>query len=349
MKRALILSEASLRKSESEASFQFPYDADLLRDHGFELSGTTVTDNRVLSKLRDIVEHRSGVLVESAIRGLTHKVDVVIALLEQYAVAPGIIKSLNVPPFGNAPLVVLSVWLAEVARTSDAGQRKLLARRFNRADLICHLSSNQTEILVEMGIAREKVATVPFGVNTDFFSPGQDLERDIPILAVGQDRGRDYGTLFDAVRGSKLTVDLVCKPVNLTGLERPQNVTLRGRVDYESYRDLLRRAQIVVVPTFDFAYPTGQTVAMEAAASGACVVVTRTQPMAEYFQHGVNALMVSPQDPAELREVLETATSDSSLRLRIGKEGRSHMQDNFTTKHLWAAVVKEMTARNLVN
>lgn len=105
------------------------------------------------------------------------------------------------------------------------------------------------------------------------------------MLFVGQDRGRDFDTFLAAMSLLDGTASalVVTKPSLLAGRTIPPNVVLHGTADHIEYRDLLRRAPVVAVPTYELAYPTGQSVAMEAASTGAPVVVTSTTAMREYI------------------------------------------------------------------
>ncbi|MEI2820695.1 MAG: hypothetical protein V9E81_10995 [Marmoricola sp.] len=131
-----------------------------------------------------------------------------------------------------------------------------------KADLITLLSRHEVEIYLEAGFSAEQLFPITYGVSHTFYTP-DDSVRDISVLAVGQDRGRDYRTLFDAVSGTDLVLDVVCKPENLTGISIPDNVRIHGTVSHVEYRSLLRRAQILAVPTIEMAYPTGSSVALK--------------------------------------------------------------------------------------
>ena len=235
-----------------------------------------------------MVEHRAGLPVARAVLGApaARRADLVLALLERQGMLPGLLKRAHVPPYSRTPLVIWSCWLADDLRTAGPDERRRLVNRVRSADLVTHLSRHETEILVDAGLAEDRLFPVTYGVSHRYYTPGDD-PRDLDLLAVGQDRGRDYATLVEAVRGTSLTLDVVCRPENLAGLDVPDNVRVHGPVPLTEYRALLRRAKVVAVPTRDLAYPTGSSVALESASSGAAVVVTGTRAMADYFVDGV--------------------------------------------------------------
>ena len=354
MTRALILSEHDLdawgaRFRAGEVPAALPYGVDALADMGWTLAGAHRSPAPRLSKIRDVVEHRAGFPVERAVRGAraARRSDVVIALLEQEGVAAALLKRAGLPPYRSRPLVVWSVWLAERIRTADADGLRRLRAQFASVDLVTHMSSHETGILELIGLGPDRTHAVTFGVNVDFYTP-VDRVRDLDVLAVGQDRGRDYATLFDAVRDTDLELHLVCKPENVAGLNVPPNVRLLGTVALSDYRDLLRRARVVVVPTHDLAYPTGQSVVLEAAATGACVVVTGTPAMREYVEDRVTGRLVDVGDSSGWREVLAELRDDDAQREGLGAAARSRARARFDARLMWADVARVMHDRGLV-
>lgn len=355
MTRALILSEHPLdawaaRHRAGDAPAALPYEVNALSDElGWALTGSHRAVDPRWSRLRDVVEHRAGFPVEQALRGArsARSADVVIALLEQQGAAASLLRSRRVPPYGSTSLVVWSCWLADDIRSATPEQRLRLKRRFDGADLITHLSRHETEIFTDLGIDEERLFPVTYGVSHDFYVPG-DRPRDIELLAVGQDRGRDYRTLFDAVRGTDLVLDVVCKPENLADLDVPDNVRLHGVVPLRDYRSLLQRAQVVVVPTRDLAYPTGSSVALESASSGACVAVTGTRAMRDYFTDGADSRLVDEGDIDGWRAVLNELRGDAAQRERLGAAARASVESTFNARHMWTEVAGVMAGRGLV-
>lgn len=355
MTRALILSEHDLgswgaRHRRGEVPAAMPYGVDALAtDLGWTLAGAARAADPRWGRLRDVVEHRAGFPVERALRGSgqARRADLVLALLEQQGAAASLLRRAKVPPYSSTPLVVWSCWLADDLRSAPPEARRRLARRFDGADLITHLSRHETEIFTDLGIEESRLFPVTYGVSHDYYVPG-DGRRDIALLAVGQDRGRDYRTLLDAVRGTDLVLDVVCKPGNLADLDVPDNVRVHGTVPLPDYRRLLQRARVVVVPTHDLAYPTGSSVALEAASSGACVAVTGTRAMRDYFTDGVDSRLVDEGDVGGWREVLSELSDDEAQRVRLGAAARRSVETRFNARHMWTELAGVMAARGLI-
>lgn len=298
-----------------------------------------------LRKFRDVVEHRSGILWEDAIRGAASRPDLILALLEPYARVALTLKRLRIPPYRRTPVVVLSCWLAEDLRISSKSRRRQLLRQYGAADLILCLSTNQIGIFEECGFDTSKVAAIPYGVAPGTLPTPTDAERDIPLLSVGVDRGRDYATLVDAMRGIDTPIEVYAQRGRVERFQPPPSVRLHEPVPYVEYRALLRRTKIVVIPTFELAYPTGQSVALQAAMEGACVVVTRTPAMSEYFTPCEDAIMPSTRDPLALRNAIHLALSDESSRTRIASAGESRAYRYFNASTMWSAAWSVIAGR----
>lgn len=356
MVQAVVLSGHDLHAWQSRfnsgaAPALLPYEVDALSDVGFEIRAHGRSGGRAVSKVRDVVEHRLGYPVQTAL-GATRDVrraDVVVALLEQEAALPAILKSRGLPPYANRPLMVWSCWLADEISRADPDLRARLYRRFRHADLIAHLSRRETEILVDAGFSEQQLVPMTYGVSDDYYHPGPDDERDLDLVAIGQDRGRDYATLFEAIDGTDLTLDLVCRPENLTGINIPDNVRVHGLVPHAEYRSMLRRTKVMAVPTRVLAYPTGSSVALEASASGCCVVATDTPAMADYIADGEAGVLVPPGDVSGWREVLLSLQGDVGRRRSLAEGARRAVETRYNARHMWHELAGVMRDRGLVS
>lgn len=355
MTRALVLTERNFdtwhrEYLQGEAIAPLPYGIESLERHGFRLSWAQRSETAWWRKPRDVLEHRTGVLVERAIRGARRaaEADVVIALLEQQAYAAGWAKRWGLPPYARKPLVVWSCWLADELRSVTPERRAWLRRSLESADLITYFGPIGGEVLAEAGFDPGRTVELTWGVTTSFYSPGTG-PRDIQVLAVGQDRGRDYRTLVAAFEGLDLTLDLVCKPENIAGLDIPANVRLHGTVSMADYRRLLRRAQVVAVPTRERVYPTGSSVALEAASSGCAVVATGTPGLRAYFDDGDNGRLVPQGDVDSWRSVLRELVDDQAQGRRLGLAARERVVARNSSQVMWGELADALEARGMAN
>lgn len=288
-------------------------------------------------KVSDVVHHWTGLPYAAGLAAWLEDGLATLALLENEGMAAAQFPR-------TRPVISFSCWVAERIRTMKSSERRRLLRRMSRIDLILTWSSNQLPILEDFGLDPIRLASVPLGVDTTFYRPGQP-NRSIDVLAVGNDSGRDYRTFLEAVAMLKLDVHLVCSEARLAGLVLPPNVTVHPYVDHAQYRQMLQAAKVVVVPTRELAYPTGQTVALEAMATGACVVATDSTPMREYLTDGVDALMVAAGEPLSLRRAIRLASEDGELRRRLGATANQTVLHRFSQQRMWSAVSDVMSAR----
>jgi glycosyltransferase involved in cell wall biosynthesis len=325
---------------------RLPYALDLLDSDRIELCWSDAAkrppwSRRAVRRLVRPLERFGAPFVDVLIsrRGLACA-DVVLAMFESQANSLALLRALRVSPFTRPRLVVVSCWLAELAPLFSPARRALYRFAYRGVDCVAYFSRNQATVYRDvLRLPAERLSYVPFGVDDHFFSPREDAE-DVDVLAVGRDRGRDWATFFEAVRGTGLTVKIACRLDDLAGLTVPENVNVLGLVDREVYRDLTACARVVVVPTRVLAYPTGQSVVLESMAMAKCCVVTDTPAMHDYVVDGQTALLVSPQDPRALRDAIERAVSDPSLRREIGAAAREAVEQEFNVEAMWARVAE---------
>ena len=116
---------------------------------------------------------------------------------------------------------------------------------------------------------------VSFGVDIRELEPVDSAPAG-PVVSVGYNAGHDWETLFSAVEGTGWVVQIATRPHMLTSTP-PAEVEVLGFLDHPIYLELPTNAPVVVLTTRDVAYPSGQTVLLEAMALGKACVVTRTR------------------------------------------------------------------------
>jgi glycosyltransferase involved in cell wall biosynthesis len=323
-----------------------PYCVHLLMDEGIDLMPVRPAEGRVHRKVRDVIEHRSGVRVDLAVRGATSasRSDVVLALLEGMAVLPSMLKQRGLPPYANRPLAAVSCWWAEEIVSGTDADRLRIAHALAGIDRVFVFSRNQVEIFASIG-AGDKIVPVLFGVDPDWYCPDPAVSRRFQVLSVGIDRGRDFDTLLDAAR---LLPDALFHIVTSTGridpADIPANVTVARMVSMAEHRDNLRAADLVVVPTHDLAYPTGQSVLLEAMACGRCVAVTATEAMRDYIDDGVTNLAIPLHDARGTAQVIGAILADDSRRERIAAAARTAAVERFSFQRTWHEVALALDA-----
>jgi len=201
-----------------------------------------------------------------------------------------------------------------------------------------------------------KLELIPFHADAGFYAPagGQRRERDL-VVAAGFER-RDYATLFAAARMLGLRLELgVGSPWSrfrqaLPPL--PENATNRFRTRDE-LRDLYRRAAAVVVPLQPTDFQAGVSVAMEAMATAAPVIVSRTRGLAHLLNHGVDGQYAEPGNAEGLAEAIAHVQARPYEAESMGRTAREKIVQALSTGHfvdrlawiLRAAAADEQTAQ----
>lgn len=316
-----------------------PYGIDKLQGFGYQLLEVEPAKHRLHVKTRDIAEHRTGRPLDKTIRSVPKaaSADIVLAFLERQALTASWLKIRRIPPYSSKPLAMMACWLADELRTMPADACRTIAKQYAGVDLTMVWSTNQIDILVDAGFAADTVEAIPFGFAPEMYPSVRPETRNGGMIAVGSDRGRDYPTLLRAMTLIDHELDLYCKEGNLQGHAVPPNVHFHGTVPYSEYRRLLRTATLVAIPTRELAYPTGQTVALEAAGTGAAVVVTDTPAMREYFS-SETAIMVAPGDVEGWRDALTELSKNAELRANLGQRASTHVHSRFTYRQMWKRV-----------
>ncbi|KQQ05649.1 MULTISPECIES: glycosyltransferase family protein [unclassified Rathayibacter] len=302
-------------------------------------------------KVRDVLEHRTGLSLDTQIRSLraVASADAVLCVLEPEAEFPALLRRAGIPPYARTPLVVLSCWWAEELESGSSERRRRVLRAAGSVDRIIVLSENQRGIFARHGVGEEKVVSVGFGVDADYYTPASERPKRFEVLAVGVDRGRDFASLVAAAAVlPHRRFDVFTTPGRLGGLAVPANVMVHEPVAVGEHRDNLRDAELVVVPTHDLAYPTGQSVLLEAAGCGTAAAVTRSAAMAGYVHDGVSAFTMPMHDPEGMAAVIEEALGDDVRRASVARAGRARVLAEANAVRMWAdvrAVLREAAGR----
>ena len=139
---------------------------------------------------------------------------------------------------------------------------------------------------------------MPFGVDTEFFTPPTDdppVEWD--IAAVGTNEGKDFPTLVSALSPHERCL-IVTDQRNAGQVRRTETqgaITLEHDIPILQLRALYLAARRIVVPLKHVDFSSGQTVLLETLALGRPVVVTDVLPVRDYVSPEV-ATLVPPGD-----------------------------------------------------
>jgi len=217
----------------------------------------------------------------------------------------------------------------------------------------------RAELLRDYAARASRVATIPCGVDTDLFVPGDRAEArrrlaldDRPLLLwVGRlapIKGLD--TLLDAVArlrtaGHDLSLLIVGgdadEPANgheASLRQRLGVLGVEGAVHFvgPQPQDVLplyyAASDVTVLPSY---YESFGMVALEAMACGSPVIASRVGGLVTTVRDGVTGFLVPDSDVGALAERIEGLLADPDLRWRLGREGV-----RWAAQHRWACVAE---------
>jgi hypothetical protein len=239
------------------------------------------------------------------------------------------------------PHVMLTCWLAESCQHMSALQLRSIRRSIPSISKLAVFSANQIPILREyFSLETERISAVPFGVDTGYYDPTtvSGVAGGGGVVAVGGDSRRDYATLAEAVRIADVPLTLACYARNVADIALPSKTRLLSGIPHHEYRRLLLSADLVVTPTVAPAYPSGQSVVLEAMSMGRATLTTDSPAIREYVTDGVDGMLVPPREPSHMAQLMKEALADSERRQALGKAAAQTVREHFSLTNLWGSI-----------
>ena len=217
----------------------------------------------------------------------------------------------------------------------------------------------RAELLRDYGARASRIATIPCGVDTDLFAPGDRAEArrrlgldDRPVLLwvgrIAPIKGLD--TLLDTVarlreagRDMRLLVvgGEADEPTNghetslrrrIAALGLGESVRFVGPQPQSVLSLYYAAADVTVLPSY---YESFGMVALEAMACGSPVIASRVGGLVTTVRDGVTGFLVPDGDVEALAERIEILVGDPELRWRLGREGV-----RWAAQHRWPCVAE---------
>ena len=166
-------------------------------------------------------------------------------------------------------------------------------------------------------IPAERISFMPYGIDNQFWTPGDPEEEGDYILSVGSDPARDYSLLIDAVEDHKLRI---ITRKDISGYPKKSNVEISTDYSDCELRDLFRKAKFVVTPLMDVTQPSGQSATLQAMACGKAVILTDTRGLWDLssMRHLQNCYLVKPGDSDAMRHAIKLFIQDKEMRIELG-------------------------------
>ncbi len=215
--------------------------------------------------------------------------------------------------------------------------------------IIC-LSKEQLEDFARLGISRERLVFIPFGIDAKFFAATEQGSGEDFVLSVGRDAGRDYETLFRAAALSGHQFVVVAAHRNIPPeMSVPANVIVKYNLSIAEIRDLYARARMVVVASKAEHVPggsdcSGQTVVLDALAAGKPVIATSRAWITDYLTPSEDLIVVAPDEPGALATAIERIWQNPAEGARFARAGQAKVRARYTTKAFAQALEKLFAA-----
>ena len=203
-----------------------------------------------------------------------------------------------------------------------------MLRRMPHFHLLCLSRAIADKLISQFGFAPERCHVLGVATDTDFFTP-KPLDGGGVIASAGVVE-RDYATLFKAVEGLDVQVELATNSAwtesfNMNGMTIPANVTAGPLPMFTGIRDLYARSRFVVLPLNPVDFSCGYSVILEAMAMGKAVISSRNAGHSDLIVPGVTGLYLECGDVAGLRDSILRLLSDPEEAERMGRAGRERV------------------------
>ncbi len=155
-----------------------------------------------------------------------------------------------------------------------------------------------------------------------------------PYLAAIGGEGRDYATLFEAMRLlPDLHLVVVASPASVAGLTPPENVDLRVNLPFDVTLGLAQQSDFMVLPLLSQKTPCGHGSLVSQFFMRKATLVTGSDAMSDYVQPGDNALTCPPGDARAMADGIRRLAGDEALRERLAANALRFAQTTCSEAH----------------
>ena len=223
----------------------------------------------------------------------------------------------------KAPVMLFDIGLSENWRP----RKLLLAFIVPRADAIFVLGSSQIDYIKRRWRTDAVVEFLPQSTDTDFYTPAPGAP-DGPILSVGDDPGRDYATLLQALEGLDAQIIIKSRMVSEDKAKRPNIDIISKRLNDLEFRDLYINSRFVVIPVSNQVSASGITSVLEAMAMGKALIVSDFIGLRDYLSHDETCLLVPCGDAGALRAAITRLINEPETCERLGANARRFVEQH---------------------
>jgi len=230
-----------------------------------------------------------------------------------------------------------------VASSIEKLNEKLVRPVLEKAELIIATTESYAETSEVLKEYLYKVEIVPNAVDVSLFQPVE--EKEPYVIYVGRlVEYKGLGMLIEAMREVQVHEDIQLvvvgdgedrKRFEMMASKHGLNARFTGRVGLEKLRNLISRAEILVLPSFTRLEAFG-IVLLEAMACKTPVLAFDTPGVSEVAKHGGYVFSTT----SELAQLILELHADEGLRRSLGEKGRKAVEE----KYSWDVVVDRIEA-----
>jgi glycosyltransferase involved in cell wall biosynthesis len=216
--------------------------------------------------------------------------------------------------------------------------RNLEKKVFTAADSVVVTTEQMKQYVAEQyGLENNKVIVIPNYVLTDLFLPDPKInDNPYRICFIGRlDAQKNLFALLEAIRGLKVELEIIGdglqrKALETSARENGMNVHFYGNRQYSELPHYLNAAGVFILPSLYEGHPK---TSLEAMSCGLPVIGTDVPGIRELVRHRETGYLCGTS-PSEIRAAIQDVLSDKKLRIKMGKNARKFVVDNFSIEHI---------------
>ena len=238
---------------------------------------------------------------------------------------------------------ILSTWGNDVISSPHRYwiMRKFIEYSLKKADVVTATSKMLACATEEFINDEKRVHAIPFGVNTDLFTPLRNKPSKNKIcIGIVKALEDIYGIEY-LIRAFKIVIEegyesnlLIVGEGSLRNqledltesLNLANSVQFIGRIDNNEVVEYLHRIDIFVVPSIQESFGVA---ALEASSCAVPVILSNVGGLPEVVNEGVTGYMVAPGDAEAIAAKIIKLIEEPSLREQLGKGGRKFVLENY--------------------
>ncbi len=222
----------------------------------------------------------------------------------------------------------------------------------NAADLYIALTRQMMLDFAKIGIPSEKVRYLPNSIGVRMFQPNEEKEQNLVIFVGRITFAKGLHVLLDSLRYLKTKIHLVIigpcdsdvlysltvkKQIDVENKKGSHRISYLGMQEHLVVAEWLRKASILVLPSFTEAFPM---VVLEAMSCGTPIVATDLPGISDIVRDGENGILVPKRDSKKLAESMEYLLLHEDVANRFGREGRKIVLENYSHSKIVANLLK---------